>query len=145
MPLNPDNKGYLVLNVGGTLAHEIQIAKSKFSFKALQTLYADCASQTGGFSHIGVRAIIFTINKHQLTGGLGPTLIFRRNWHRLPGYKPSGFFKGSPEDPWQYKMLWYGGEIEYHYSLTEKTAFSVTFVPGFPNIINLSAGIRIQH
>ena len=59
MPLNPDKQGYLVLNIGGTLAHEIQIAESKFSVKLLQTLYSDCAAQTGGFSHLGFRAIIF--------------------------------------------------------------------------------------
>ncbi len=145
MPLNPDKEGYLVLNLGGTLAHEIQIAESKYSVKALQTLYADCASQLGGFSHIGIRAIVFTKNKHQLTGGIGPTLIFRRNWHRLQDYKPSGFFKGGPDDEWQYKFLWYGGELEYHYSLTEKTSLSTTFVPGFPEIINFSIGIRIKH
>lgn len=145
MPLNPDKKGYLVLNTGGVIGHEIQIARSKFSVKTLQALYADCATQTAGFSHIGFRTIILNKGKHLFTGGLGPTLIFRRNWHRLPEYKPSGFFNGEQGDSWQHKMLWYGGELEYHYSFSEKFAFSVTFVPGFPNIMNLSTGIRYKH
>jgi hypothetical protein len=70
-----------------------------------QALYADCAAQTGGFSHIGIRDTIFKRNKHELLGGLGPTLIFRRNWHRLADYVPSGFFKGEVSSSWQYKLL----------------------------------------
>lgn len=144
MPLNPDGKGYAVLNIGGTLGYEIQIARSKYSVKALQSLYSDCAAQLGGFSHFGFRAVIFTKNKHQLTGGLGPTFIFRRNWHRLQGYQPSDFFRGNADDPWQYRMLWYGGELEYHYSISPKVALSTTFVPGFPYIMNLSVGLRFR-
>lgn len=145
MPINPDKKGYVVWNLGGVLAHERQVANSKYSLKVLQALYSDCAAQAGGFSHVGIRAIILHKNRHQLTGGLGPTLIFRRNWHRLPNYEPSSFFNGNKEDPWQYKILWYGGELEYHYSISEKYAFSLTFIPGWPNIMSLSAGIRYQH
>lgn len=144
MPFNPDEKGYLVLNIGGVLGHEIQIGGSRYSVKMLQALYADCAAQTGGFSHVGLRAIILNKNKHQFTGGLGPTFIFRRNWHRLSNYSPSTFFNGKKGDPWQYKMLWYGGELEYHYSVTEKLAISVTFIPGFPDIMSLSGGIRYR-
>jgi hypothetical protein len=145
MPLNPDNKGYLVLNTGATLSHEIPIFKGRHTIKIMQALYADCAAQTGGFSHIGLRGTIFKKNRHELSGGLGPTLIFRRNWHRLADYVPSGFFKGGPSGNWQYKFLWYGGELEYHYQLNLKTAFSLTFIPGFPNLISLSAGLRFTH
>lgn len=145
MPLNPDGRGYLTLNLGGVPGHEIRIADSRLSVKVLQALYYDCAGQTGGFSHIGFRAIIRSNKNHEFTGGFGPILIFRRNWHRLPAYLPSGFFKGKAEDPWQYKMLWYGGELEYHYTVTEKPAFSVRFVPGFPEIMSLAAGIRFKH
>lgn len=145
MPLNPDGRGYTVLNVGATLAHEIPLAGSGLTLKLMQALYADCAAQTGGFSHIGLRATVFSTNKHQLTGGLGPTLIFRRSWHRLPDYRPGSFFKGTPSDDWQYRLLWYGGELEYHYQLNQKTALSLTFIPGFPNIMSLSAGFRYTH
>lgn len=145
MPLNPDREGYFVLNTGATLSHQIPILKGRYTIKIMQALYADCAAQLGGFSHIGLRGTIFRRNRHEFSGGLGPTLIFRRNWHHLADYTPSGFFKGSPSDTWQYKVLWYGGELEYHYQLNEKTAFSLTFIPGFPNLMSLSAGFRYSH
>lgn len=145
MPINPDGQGYLVLNLGGMLAHEIAVLDSAFSIKAIQTLYADCAGQTGGFSHIGIRFLVFEKNRHMLSGGIGPTFIYRRNWHRLPEYQPSGFFNGQPGDTWQYKMLWYGGEFEYNYALGSKTDLSFTFVPGYPNLISLSAGFRYTY
>lgn len=64
MPLNPDGRGYLTLNLGGVPGHEIRIAESRFSVKVLQALYYDCAGQTGGFSHIGFRAIIRNNKNH---------------------------------------------------------------------------------
>lgn len=42
-------------------------------------------------------------------------------------------------------MLWYGGELEYHYQVNEKAAISLTFIPGFLNLISLSAGFRYTH
>lgn len=145
MPINPDGKGYFVLNTGATLSHEIPIFKGRHTIKVMQSLYADCAAQLGGFSHIGLRGTLFSREGHTLSGGLGPTLIFRRNWHRLADYAPSGFFEGSPTDEWQYKMLWYGGELVYDYQLNEKGAFSLTFIPGFPNLLSLSAGFKYTH
>lgn len=145
MPINPDGQGYLVLNLGGMLGHEIAVLDSAFSVKAIQSLYADCAGQAGGFSHIGIRFLVFKKNRHTLSGGIGPTLIFRRNWHRLPEYQPSGFFKGEPDDNWQYQMLWYGGELEYNYTVRKQTDLSFTFVPGYPNLISLSAGFRYTY
>lgn len=145
MPINPDGHGYLVLNLGGMLSHETAVLDSAFSIKAIQTLYADCAGQAGRFSHIGIRFLVFKKNRHMLSGGIGPTFIFRRSWHRLPEYQPSGFFNGDPGEAWQYKMLWYGGEFEYNYAIGGQTAISFTFVPGYPNLISLSAGLRYTY
>src|SRR5687768_16694856 len=55
LPLNPDKKGYLVLNLGGSLGYEYFLKKDKFSLKAIQAVYSDCAAQLGGFTHLGVR------------------------------------------------------------------------------------------
>lgn len=145
MPINPDRQGYVVLNLGGVLGHEVAVLDSAFSIKAIQALYADCAGQTGGFSHIGIRFLVFKKNRHMLSGGIGPTFIFRRSWHRLPEYQPSDFFNGQAEDPWQHKMLWYGGELEYNYAIRRQTDLSFTFVPGYPNLISLSAGFRYTY
>ncbi len=143
MPLNPDGKGYLVLNVGASVGYEHFIADSKFSVKAIQALYADCALRFAGFTHLGLRAVIFQVGRHSLNGGLGPTLVYRRNWSELEGYNIStSFFGGDPEDKWQYKMIWYAGEFEYNYRLSDRADFSTSFVPGYPDIMSLSFGVR---
>lgn len=143
MPLNPDKKGYLVFNLGALVSYEQYFKPNKFSIKGIQAVYTDCAAQLGGFTHIGLRAIVFRTGRHSLNGGLGPTLIYRRNWQRLPGYQNSGYFKGKPEAPWQYRLIPYAGEFEYNYKVSEKTEFSVTFVPGYPDLISFSFGVRV--
>ncbi|WP_026464183.1 hypothetical protein [Adhaeribacter aquaticus] len=142
MPLNPDKKGYLVFNLGGTVSYEHFIKPDKFSVKFIQALYSDCAAQLGGFTHLGVRWVIFNKNRHSLNGGFGPTFVYRRNWSSLEGYQDSGFFNGAPTDKWQHKFIGYAGEFEYNYRLTDKYDFSTTFIPGYPSLMSLSFGIR---
>ncbi|MGV3540616.1 MAG: hypothetical protein ACO1OQ_12460 [Rufibacter sp.] len=143
MPLNPDGKGYFVLNVGGSVSYEQFFVPGKFSVKAIQALYADCALRFAGFTHVGLRAVIFEVGRHSLNGGLGPTVVYRRNWSELDGYNLStSFFGGDPSDTWQYRMIWYAGEFEYNYRFKERSDFSVSFVPGYPNIMSLSFGVR---
>jgi hypothetical protein len=142
MPLRLDPKGVLVINLGGMLSYEKFIYKDVLSVKAVQGLYSDCAARLGGFSHLGLRAKIFTAGKHSLYGGIGPTLVYRRNWHELPGYQDPAYFEGKPSATWQYKFLWYGGEFEYAYQLTERFSFASTFIPGYPKLISLSFGVK---
>lgn len=143
MPRKLDAGGVLVVNLGGMASYEKYIGKD-FSVKAVQALYADCASRAGGFTHLGLRARIFTTGRHSLSGGLGPTLVFRRNWQDLKGYINPGYFKGGPDETWQYKFLWYGGEFEYALAVNDKLDLSTTFVPGYPKLMSLSFGIRVK-
>ncbi|WP_225307213.1 hypothetical protein [Adhaeribacter soli] len=142
MPRRLDEKGVLVINLGGMLSYEKFFYKDAFSVKAVQGLYSDCAARLGGFSHIGLRGKIFKSGKHSLYGGIGPTLVYRRNWHDLPGYQDPAYFDGKPYATWQYKFLWYGGEFEYAYRLTERFSFASTFIPGYPKLISFSFGIK---
>lgn len=142
MPLNPDKKGYLVFNLGGSLAYERFIKKDKFSLKAIQAVYSDCAAQLGGFTHLGVRWVVFKKGKHSLNGGFGPTLVYRRNWYRLNNYQDSGFFDGGSESAWQYKFIPYAGELEYNLAINKSYEFSTTFIPGYPSLMSLSFGVR---
>lgn len=139
-----DKDAYLVLNLGGELTYEKFLIKDILSLKAVQALYADCAEKLGGFSHIGVRAKIFKTGKHGLYGGLGPTLVFRKNWLTIPGYQNLNRFKGDENDRFQYLFLWYGGEFEYKYILSEKTDLSVSFVPGYPDLMSLAVGVNFK-
>lgn len=142
MPRKLDPNGYFVLNVGAQINYEHFIYKDIVSIKIIQALYADCASRLGGFSHIGLRGRFFKINRHVLSGGIGPTLVFRRNWLELVGYQNPERFKGDIGQKWQHLFLWYGGEFEYKYYLNQNTTFALSFVPGYPDLMSLSLGLH---
>lgn len=144
MPNKLDEKGYFVLNLGAELTYEKFILNDALSVKLVQALYADCAARLGGFSHIGIRAKIFKIGKHSFYGGLGPTLVYRRNWLELPGYTNPNRFKGGIENKYQYLFLWYGGEFEYNYQITRQMSFAVSFVPGYPDLMSLALGVNYK-
>jgi len=145
MPLKFDEKGVFVLNTGISMSIEYFVYKNIVSVKFVQGLYADCAQKLGGFTHLGLRGRIFEIGRHSLYGGIGPTFIYRKNWHSFENYDSSvSFFRGNPNDTWQYRFLWYGGELVYNYALNEKISLSTSFVPGFPDLVNLSIGIRVK-
>lgn len=144
MPHKLDHKGYLVLNLGGEVSYEHFLIENFLSLKLVQALYADCAAQLGGFSHIGIRLKIFDFENHSLYGGIGPTLVFRKNWLQLEGYVNLHRFKGSLENKWQYLFLWYGGELEYKYKFRPNLDFGVSLVPGYPDLISLAFGIHYK-
>lgn len=144
MPNKLDENAYLVMNFGAEVMYEKFIYKDILSVKVIQALYSDCAARLGGFSHIGLRAKIFKIGRHTLNGGIGPTLVFRRNWLDLEGYVNPNRFKGGPENKFQYLFLWYGGEFEYKYQMNEKLDFAVSFVPGYPDLMSLAFGVSLR-
>jgi len=145
MPLKFDKKGLFVLNLGAELCIEYFIYKDVISIKFIQALYADCVQKLGGFTHLGLRGRIFEIDRHSLYGGIGPTFIYRKNWYTLEDYDDSfSFFKGGPENTWQYRFLWYGGEFEYIFAINEKWGLSTSFVPGFPDLVNFAFGFRAK-
>lgn len=142
MPNKLDKNAYLVLNFGGIVSYEYFIFKDIISLKAVQALYADCAARLGGFSHIGLRAIILRRGKHTLNGGIGPTIVYRKNWLELSGYVNQNRFTGGKENKYQYLLLWYGGEFEYKYLLSDKFDISISFVPGYPDLMSFSFGLN---
>lgn len=141
MPNRLDKNAYLVLNLGGEVMYEKFVYRDILSIKVIQALYADCAERLGGFSHIGIRGTILKSGRHTLAGGLGPTLVFRRDWNDLNGYVDQKRFKSSPASGYQYLFLWYGGEFEYKYNFHGKWDAAVSFVPGYPDLMSLAVGI----
>jgi hypothetical protein len=144
MPNKLDKNAYLVINLGGEFIYEKFIYEDFLSVKFVQALYADCAERLGGFSHIGIRLKIFEIERHSLFGGIGPTFVFRRNWLELDGYVNPNVFVGDINDKWQHLFLWYGGEFEYKYSISNKIDLAISFVPGYPHLMSLAAGISLK-
>lgn len=144
MPHKLDKDAYAVLNLGGVISYDHFVYKDIISIKMGQALYADCAARTGGFTHIGLRAKMLKTGKHLLNGGIGPTLVYRRNWLHLEGYVNQNRFKGSKDNRWQYLFLWYGGELEYKYAFGKQWDFSASFVPGYPDLMSISLGLNYK-
>ena len=139
-PNRLDQKGIMVVNLGGIAGYERFVLRDILSVRVEQGIYADCSSSLAGFTHIGWRGEIFKTGRHSLNGGLGPTLVYRRDWNRLEGYEDDGYFRRSGD--WQYKFYWYGGEFEYNYQLTEQNDLSINLVPGIPELVSFGAGFR---
>ncbi|WP_205702944.1 hypothetical protein [Botryobacter ruber] len=139
-PNRLDDKGYTTLNYGAIAAYDRFVVRDAISIRLEQGLYADCAASLAGFTHVGLRGLIFRKGRHSLNGGIGPTLVFRRDWNRLPGYTDDYYF--SRKRGWQYKFYWYAGELEYNYQLKKQTDFSLSLIPGLPELVALGVGLR---
>ena len=144
MPNRLDEQAYFVWDLGALLTYEYFIVPDVLSVKFIQGLYADCAAQFAGVTSIGLRARIFQIGRHSLFGGIGPTWIYRHNWFRLPNYVDTKYYKGTPTDKWQYKFLWYGGELEYKFAISSKLDFATIFVPGYPDLMAFAVGLNYK-
>lgn len=144
MPNKLDKNAYLVMNFGAEIMYEKFSYKDIASVKIVQALYVDCTEKLGGFSHIGIRAKIFKIGRHSLYGGIGPTLVFRRNWQEMSGFVNPNRFKGDFNEKWQHLFLWYGGEFEYKYIISDRIDFSASFIPGYPDLMSLAAGVNYR-
>jgi hypothetical protein len=139
-PNRLDNKGYVTFNYGAIIGYERFVARDVISVRIEQGVYADCAAELAGFTHIGWRGLIFRKNRHSLNGGFGPTLVYRRDWNNIEQYVDDGYFKRSGK--FQYKFYWYGGEFEYNYKLKKNTDLSVNLVPGLPELVSFGIGLR---
>lgn len=143
MPLKLDKRGVFVFNLGASVNAEYFVWRDIISVKAVQGFYSDCIGQFAGFSHIGIRLRIFKIGGFSLNGGIGPTFIYRKNWYKVPGYDDSfSFFRGTKNDKWQWRFLWYGGEFEFNQLITRNLEFSFSVIPGGLDLINFSFGVR---
>jgi len=139
-PNRLDDNGYITLNYGAIVGYDRFIVRNVHAIRLEQGLYADCSASLAGFTHLGWRGLIFRKNRHSMNGGIGPTLVYRRDWNRIEGYADDGYF--NRRGNWQYKFYWYAGELEYNYKLNKQTDFSVNLVPGLPELISFGMGVR---
>jgi hypothetical protein len=139
-PNKLDDKGYSTLNYGAIIGYDRFLIRNVHALRLQQAIYADCSASLAGFTHVGWRALLFQKGRHSLNAGLGPTLVYRRDWNRLQGYQDDGYF--NRRGKWQYKFYWYAGELEYNYQLEGKTDFSFNIIPGIPELISFGLGVR---
>ncbi len=146
MPLKLSKDGAFVLNLGFTTSWERYFKEDgRFSMELMGAFYLDCAMVPDIVLHYGFRGTFFTIGKHSVNGGIGPTILLRRNWHaKVSDYQNSGYFNGDEDDFLQWRFFWYGGEIEYNYAFNKKSFLSVSIIPGFPKYVALFIGYELR-
>ncbi|WP_428768349.1 hypothetical protein V1L52_07330 [Treponema sp. HNW] len=146
IPYKFDSRGIFVLHPGVTLNFDYFLWKDIVSVKAVQGLYADCAMQFAGFSHVGFRIRLFKIGRFSMNTGIGPTFLYRQSWYKLPGYKDKlTFYRGTKDEDWQYRFILYGGEIENNIQVNDKFDVSISVIPGGIDLINVSFGARYNY
>jgi hypothetical protein len=144
-PYKLDPNAMFVLNFGGALGYERFIFQDRISVKGLQAVFADCSAGLASVTHVAIRGTFLKRKGHRLSVGVGPAFMVRQHWGRLPDYKSSGFMKEGyikPFGPVQYKMFWYGVEIEYDVRLGEHVDFSASLTPGIPMAVTVGAGLK---
>lgn len=145
MPTKIDKNGVLVINLGMYFGYEHFVHKDKLSYKVIMAYYSDCGGLFSGLVHVGFRGVIVNQKRFSINGGIGPTFIYRRSWYsKFENYINSGFYTGNETDFWQYKFLWYGGELEFNYKINDAIDLSATFIPGYPKLLALSFGVRYR-
>lgn len=142
-----DKKGHWVGYLGCSLTAGYQF-NPYFGIKVIQTLMPfDCAGKFSGITHIGIdfqdRIIGIKNPKHNLSATFGPLFYYRKNWKKVPNYYvDEGFVKTNQTGDWERKFIWYGGQIQYDFSIDSRTAISTNFLPGYPYIYTFMTGVK---
>lgn len=137
--LDPEAK--IVLNWGGVAHYERFIYKKRWSLKVAQAAYSDCANLFAGHTHLGFRWNFLNGEKHSLRFGFGPTYVYRQSWYQLDGYEQQNQYLKTRGN-WQTAFVWYGGEVEYDYTLSEKLSINLHIIPGIPDFFTFGFGFR---
>lgn len=144
-PWKLDKKGYAVVFGGVNLSLSYRI-NDYIGIKAVQSLiFHDSGGKFAGISHIGIQfhddiAGMRSVD-HHLSMSIGPFWYYRKNWTNIDGYKNDPeFINLSENGVWERKFVWYGGFMQYAYSLDESNDFAIDLLPGYPHIYALTAG-----
>jgi len=144
-PYKLDKNAFFVLNFGGYTSYEHFVWLDMLSLKIKQGVFTDCSAGMMGVSHLGLQMKLVENNKHKLSFGIGPTLIYRESWTRFTEYETSEFWNNYNSQRFgniQYKMILYGCEFEYDYNVSQTTDLSIGFTPGFPFAFTFSFGVK---
>jgi hypothetical protein len=144
-PYKLDPRARFVLNFGGAMGYERFIFQDVLSVKVLEAVFADCSAGLASVSHVALRGNFLHRKRHRLSIGLGPALMIRQDWGRLPGYQSSGLMNTGyikPLGPVQWKVFWVGIEMEYDVSITDRLAFSASLTPGIPMAVTMGCGLK---
>lgn len=135
-----DPEAYFVVEHGIILTYEHRVFDRGY-IKGGAALNLDCANVIAGFFHIGLHYQVLNKKRHILSAGLGPTLVFREDWHQFPEYVSDEFFKESVHGKWQYRFVIFGN-IEYNYLVSKKLLLSVSLIPAGHLLMTFTFGVK---
>jgi hypothetical protein len=138
-----DSRDFWVVLLGAQV--DVDYALHKYLLvRASTSLYKDCADVWAGYYHLGFRAQVMPTDRLALRVGIGPTYLWRQNWfHRVKGYTKDSFFGPATEGAFQGKFIWYGGDVEAEWKAWDKLSLVYSVIPGYPEVIQNSLGLRL--
>jgi hypothetical protein len=141
-PRKLDDAAFWVLLIGTQL--DADWRANRFLYLRFSTsLYRDCADVWAGYYNFGFRANYDITDRWGVRIGVGPTYLWRQNWFgRVDGYTRDSFFGPATKGDFQGKYIWYGGDAEVEWKPYEKVSFVYSVIPGWPEVIQSSAGMR---
>jgi hypothetical protein len=144
-PRSIDDRGYWVLQVGAEVDFDYYINKF-VQIRFANALFKDCIDVWSGHISLAPRVSYTTDFGLSARFGIGPTLIWRESWwksNEVEWYNGDGFYgKEETDDAIQTAFLWYGGNIEVDYQITEKWGIAYSLIPGYPQVFSNSIGVR---
>lgn len=138
-----DDKDFWVVLVG--LETDADYILHRFLYlRASTSLYRDCADVWAGYFHLGFRANWDVTEKLSLRIGVGPTYLWRQNWYgKVAGYTNDSFFGGASPGTFQGKFIWYGGDAEAEWKAWDRVSLVYSVIPGYPEVVQSSVGLRL--
>lgn len=138
--LKLDKKAYFVLEIGTVIQYNYFFTK-RFSLSSSISLYLDCALVPAGSVHLGVSYALIKKGAHRFSVGLGPTLLFREDWHQFPEYSSDTFFEERIFRGYQYRFYPIG-YLDYSYRFNPQWELLFSVVPGGIYVITSTIGLR---
>ncbi len=121
---NIDSMGIFNAEPGLMVSYEFFIDENWLSLQLSQSIFADAAGLTAGFTSLSLRYMFFHKYRNQLYIGLAPAMTYRRSWKSLgPHYIPETDYKVD-------------GKMEYRPSVMAKVEYDIFL--GNKNDINMS-------
>lgn len=141
-PRKLDDAAFWVLLVGGAVEADWRAHKFLY-LRASTTVYRDCSDVWAGYYHLGFRANYDIGERVGVRIGIGPTYLWRQNWFgRVEGYRRDSFFGEPTGGDYQSAFIWYGGDAEIEWKADDRFSFVYSVIPGWPEVIQSSVGMR---
>lgn len=141
-PRSLDDEDYWVILVGGQT--DVDFITNKYLYlRASTSIYKDCSDLWAGYFHFGFRVNWDITQKLSTRIGIGPTYLWRQNWYgKVKGYTKDSFFGDATPGTFQSAFVWYGGDLDVEWKLNHRVSLLFSVIPGYPEVIQNSLGMR---